>query len=180
MANWKNVLTRAALLALFAGSGISGVSAEPRVVKVTPDHYQGTWLEIGRTPMWLTDGCVAGYSTYRPGKAKNQVLVEDGCRQRTPSGRLKTVNGVGTIEDFGTTNAKMRVRYPLLITFNYWVLYKSPDRSWFISANPSMKDLWIYSRKVPSKTQLARMIEKARSLGYDVQKLEFPPHKASR
>lgn len=98
----------------------------------------------------------------------------------TPSGRLKTVNGVGTIEDFGTTNAKMRVRYPLLITFNYWVLYKSPDRSWFISANPSMKDLWIYSRKVPSKTQLARMIEKARSLGYDVQKLEFPPHKASR
>jgi apolipoprotein D and lipocalin family protein len=84
------------------------------------------------------------------------------------------------IEDFGSTNAKMQVRYPLLITFNYWVLYKSPDKSWFISANPSMTDLWIYARKVPSKTKLTRMIDKARTLGYDVRKLEFPQQQASK
>lgn len=148
--------------------------ADPKVVKVGPDHYRGTWLEIGRTPMFLTDGCVAGYSTYRKGKTPDEVLVEDGCHVDTPKGRLKTVNGTGKIEDFGAANAKMRVRYPLLITFNYWVLYKSPDKSWFISANPSMSDLWIYARTVPSKSNVQRMIRKASELGYDVRKLEFP------
>ena len=180
MSDFRGILIGITLATLFTSTNISVASAEPRVVMVGPDHYRGTWLEIGRTPMWLTDGCVAGYSTYRPGKTKNRIMVEDGCREGTRSGRLKTVNGIGTIEDFGGTNAKMKVRYPLLITFNYWVLYKSPDKSWFISANPSMTDLWIYARKVPTKTHLARMINKARSLGYDVRKLEFPPQQASQ
>lgn len=161
--------------ACFLGAGLATQAvAEPKVVKVGPDHYRGTWLEIGRTPMFLTDGCVAGYSTYRKGKTPDEVLVEDGCHVDTPTGRLKTVAGTGKIEDFGAANAKMRVRYPLMITFNYWVLYKSPDKSWFISANPSMTDLWIYSRTVPSKTELQRMVRKVGELGYDVRKLEFP------
>ncbi|QFY61144.1 hypothetical protein FZ934_12440 [Rhizobium grahamii] len=162
-----------AALALVIGCATDVVAA-PKVVKVGPDHYRGTWLEIGRTPMLLTDGCVAGYSTYRKGKTADEVIVEDGCRVDTPKGRLKTIRGKGRIEDFGTTNAKMRVRYPLLITFNYWVLYKSPDKTWFISANPSMTDLWIYSRTVPSKGHLKQMVLRAGKLGYDVRKLEFP------
>ncbi|MDP9757301.1 lipocalin family protein [Agrobacterium tumefaciens] len=161
-------------LFLFAGSA---VSAAPKPVAVGLDHYRGTWLEIGRTPMLLTDGCVAGYSTYRQGASADEVLIEDGCRAGNPNGRLKTVNGVGKIEDFGSTNAKMRVRYPLFITFNYWVFYKSPDKSWFISANPSTGDVWIYARNIPSKTKLNKMITKARELGYDVSKLEFPVQK---
>lgn len=163
-----------AVLGLDFGSA-TAVAAAPKVVTVGSDHYQGTWLEIGRTPMFLTDGCVAGYSTYRTGKTPDEVIVEDGCHVDTPGGRLKTVDGTGKIEDFGTTNAKMRVRYPLLITFKYWVLYKSPDKSWFISSNPSMSDLWIYSRTVPSKARLQKMVRKASDLGYDVRRLEFPP-----
>jgi apolipoprotein D and lipocalin family protein len=160
-------------LSLAFGSATEALAA-PKVVKVGPDHYRGTWLEIGRTPMFLTDRCVAGYSTYRKGRSPDEVIVEDGCHTDTPNGRLKTVNGTGKIEDFGTTNAKMRVRYPLFITFNYWVIYKSSDKSWFISTNPSMTDLWIYSRTVPSKSRLERMVLKASQLGYDVRKLEFP------
>jgi apolipoprotein D and lipocalin family protein len=38
-----------------------------------------------------------------------------------------------------------------------------------------MKDLWIYSRTVPSTAKLRRMIRMASELGYDVRKLEFPP-----
>jgi apolipoprotein D and lipocalin family protein len=152
----------------------ASLAAQPKVVPVGMDHYSGTWLEIGRRPMWLTDGCVAGYSTYTRGKSPGEVIVEDGCRAGDPKGKLKTVHGTGRIVDIGTTNAKMRVRYPLLITFNYWVLYKSPDKSWFISADPDMTNLWIYSRTVPSKTKLKTMVNKASQLGYDVRKLEFP------
>jgi apolipoprotein D and lipocalin family protein len=152
----------------------TAAATEPEVVKVGADHYRGTWLEIGRRPMWLTDGCVAGYSSYRRGKSPDEVLVEDGCRVGNPEGRLKTVRGTGRILDFESDNAKMRVRYPLLITVNYWVLYKSPDKSWFVSADPDMTNLWIYSRTVPSKAKLSMMIRKASQLGYDVRKLEFP------
>ncbi len=169
--NWASQILLALAFMLWGASLAYG---EPNVVKVGADHYRGTWLEIGRRPMFLTDGCVAGYSTYRAGKSADEIMVEDGCRVDTPKGRLKTIKGTGRIVDFGTTNAKMRVQYPWFITFNYWVLYKSPDKSWFISANPSMSDLWIYSRTVPTKSKLQRMIRKASELGYDVRKLEFP------
>lgn len=155
--------------------GTSPVLAEPQVVQVAKSHYTGTWLEIGRTPMFITDGCVAGFTTYGPGNTPDEVAVVDGCYEGNPSGKLKSIKGKGSILDADTSRAKLRVRYPLLITFNYWVLYTSPDKSWFISSNPSMTKLWIYSRRVPSKTGLANMVRKAQDLGYDVSKLEFPP-----
>jgi len=161
-----------ALIALTAAP--IAVMAESEVAHVRSSHYSGTWLEIGRHPMWLTDGCVAGYTTYRPGSRAGEIMVEDGCHQGTPAGKLKTIEGKGDLLDVKTTRAKLRVRYPMLITFNYWVLYESPAHDWFISADPQMKNLWIYSRRVPTKQKLATMVKKAKSLGYDVRKLEFP------
>lgn len=154
---------------------IPAVAAEPQVAQVDNHHYRGTWLEIGRRPMWLTDGCVAGYTTYRPGVRPDEIMVEDGCHEGTPAGKLRTVEGQGKLSDANTTKAKLRVRYPLLITFNYWVIYEAPGHDWFISADPEMKNLWIYSRRVPTKRKLSVMVQKAKSLGYDVRKLEFPP-----
>jgi apolipoprotein D and lipocalin family protein len=164
----------AGVLLLFWLFGATSALAETKVVSVGQDHYRGTWLEIARRPMWLTNGCVAGYSTYQSGKAPGEVTVEDGCRVGSPTGRLKTVHGIGRIVDVGSTSAKMRVHYAWLINFNYWVLYEAPDRSWFISADPDMTNLWIYARAVPSKAKLKTMVLKASHLGYDVRKLEFP------
>ena len=171
----SNISRYAIALALVALAGAPAASrAEPTVAQVNNKHYRGTWLEIGRTPMWLTDGCVAGYTKYRQGSRADQIMVEDGCREGTPTGKLKTVKGKGELLDVETTRAKLKVRYPLLITFNYWVLYEAPSQDWFISADPGMKNLWIYSRRVPSKQKLSVMVKKAKSLGYDVRKLEFP------
>lgn len=172
----RTKISRYAIALAFAAlvSPLAVAHAEPAVVRVDKGHYRGTWLEIGRRPMWLTDGCVAGYTTYRPGPSAGQIMVEDGCREGAPTGKLKTVKGEGELLDVETTRAKLRVRYPLLITFNYWVLYEAPGHDWFISADPKMKDLWIYSRRVPTKGKLAIMVKKAKSLGYDVRKLEFP------
>jgi len=152
------------------------VRAAPEVAHIKSSHYRGTWLEIGRRPMWLTDGCVAGYTTYRPGPRRDQIMVEDGCHEGTPAGKLKTIKGEGKLLDVDTTHAQLRVLYPFLITFNYWVLYEAPGHDWFISADPQMRNLWIYSRRVPTKPKLATMVQKAKSLGYDVRKLEFPAH----
>ncbi len=170
-------MTRFLLLCLGLLGFVSVAAAEPDVVDVARSHYSGTWLEIARRPMFITDGCVAGFTTYQAGKTPQEIDVLDGCYEGTPSGKIKTIRGKGRLTDFDTSRAKLRVRYPLFITFDYWVLYTSPDKSWFISADPNMKNLWIYARSAPTKKKLAVMVRKAQSLGYDVSKLEFPPTK---
>lgn len=138
-------------------------------------HYSGTWLEIGRRPMKLTDGCVAGFSTYTADK-DGRVAVVDGCHEGTPGGKLKTIRGKGRIVDPGM-NARMRVRYLGVIVRDYWVLDQGAEEGgWFISADPTMRDLYIYTRRVPTAQQRAALTARAAALGYDVSKLEFPAH----
>ncbi|WP_330166414.1 lipocalin family protein [Rhizobium sp. C4] len=175
MSAFSRLSLAALLMTAGLGLGTAPAQAEPNVVKVGRDHYTGTWLEIARTPMKITDGCVAGYTTYMPSASSDVFRIEDGCRTGSPKGELLTIDGIGKLEDAGATNAKLTVRYlGGIVTFKYWVLYKSPDKSWFISADPQMQNLWIYARKAPSKKELSVMVAKAKALGYDTRKLEYP------
>lgn len=140
---------------------------------VDPERfYSGQWLEIGRLPMKLTDGCVAGATAYSRAE-KGRIAVRDTCRDKTPTGKEKAIEGKGEILDPGT-NAKLKVRYPFFITWEYWVLDHADDYSWFISADPKFKKLWIYTRKAPTKAELDALIARAQALGYDTNRLEYP------
>lgn len=135
--------------------------------------YSGRWLEIARLPMRLTDGCVAGATNYVLVDAQ-RVDVRDTCQVGTPQGREKAIGARGEILDPGT-NAKLRARYVGgLITWDYWVLDRADDYSWFISADPTFEKLWIYTREVPDEAQRRRLVARAGALGYDVSRLEFP------
>ena len=174
---------RAALIAwsVLALAGCATGAANSRL-QVAPSvdparFYTGTWYEIGRRPMSLTNGCVAGGTTYAPrGGGKVQVL--DFCHGGSPVGALKTIGGPAQIVDPGT-NAKLHVSYRLFgvvpVPRDYWVLERAEDYSWFISADPSFHDLWIYTRDPhPSDRQVASLVARAKALGYDVGLLEFP------
>lgn len=139
--------------------------------------YVGTWYEIGRRPMKITDGCVAGGTTYTPMGGLN-VRVFDFCREGSPTGKPKTIGGPARITDPGA-NTKLHVNYRFLgfipVQRDYWVLNRADDYSWFISADPSFHDLWIYTRKPnPTQAEIAPLIARARALGYDTNLLEFP------
>lgn len=135
--------------------------------------YTGRWLEIARLPMRLTDGCLAGATTYEI-QSPTRIGVRDTCQRDTPQGPEKAIGASGTILDPGF-NAKLRARYlGGLITWEYWVLDHAEDYSWFISADPRFEKLWIYTREVPSDAKRAALVERARALGYDVSRLEFP------
>ena len=135
--------------------------------------YAGRWLEIARLPMGMTDGCVAGASTYTL-TGPTRVEVRDTCQVGTPDGREKAIGGRGEIMDPGM-NAKMRVRYFWgFVTWDYWVLDHADDYSWFISADPTFEKLWIYAREVPSERERAALVDRVRALGYDPARLEFP------
>lgn len=152
----------------------SDVRAPAPARAVDPERfYTGRWLEIARLPMRLTDGCVAGATNYvlvNP----TRVDVRDTCQVGTPQGREKSIGARGEILDPGF-NARLRARYlGGLVTWDYWVLDHAEDYSWFISSDPAFDKLWIYTREVPDEAELQALVARARALGYDVSRLEFP------
>lgn len=139
--------------------------------------FVGKWIEIGRRPMKLTDGCVAGATNYMP-QGGDKIDVTDSCNEKTPTGKLKTISGAGKIVDPGT-NTKLHVNYRFLgfvpVGRDYWILDHDDAYSWFIASNPDFTDLWIYTRATrPDPDLVKTLVEKARLMGYDVTKLEFP------
>lgn len=175
----RALIFASSLLALAACASV-GRPASPLHTVASIDaarFYTGTWYEIGRRPMSLTDGCVAGGTTYTP-QGGERVKVLDFCHQGAPDGKRRTIGGPARIMDPGV-NAKLHVSYRLFgvvpIPRDYWVLARADDYSWFISADPSFHDLWIYTRNPrPAPADLAPLVARAQALGYDTSLLEFP------
>jgi apolipoprotein D and lipocalin family protein len=170
----------AGLILLLAATAVRAATPgapEPARPVDAARFYDGVWAEIGRRPMAITDGCVAGATAYRL-LSSERVLVRDTCHAKTPAGREKAIGGPARILDPGT-NAKLRVSYKVFGLFtlrrDYWILDHDDSYSWFISANPRFKDLWIYTRdpRVDPQT-LKGLVDRAKALGYDVGRLEFP------
>ena len=134
-------------------------------------HYSGVWLEVGRTPMALTKGCVAGTTRYEM-KDATHVAVEDDCRQGGPSGKRRAIRGKGVIEDT-PINRRLKVAYAPFVTWRYDVLERDPGGTWFIAANPKLEKVFIYTRTRPSPSLLDELASKTRSLGYKGD-IEFP------
>ena len=175
----RELLISSSLVAL-TGCATLGASTSPLHAATgidAPRFYSGTWYEIGRRPMSLTNGCVAGGTTYTL-QSRDKVKVLDFCHNGSPAGPLKTIGGPARIVDPGT-NAKLHVSYRFFGVFpvprDYWVLARADDYSWFISADPSFHDLWIYTRDPrPARAEIATLVARANALGYDTRQLEFP------
>lgn len=146
---------------------------EPARIVDAERFYSGTWYEIARRPMGITDGCVAGATTYSNLDGR-RVDVRDTCRQENPEGEETALRGSGWIVNPGE-NTKLRVRYLGVVVWEYWVLDRAEDYSWFISSNPSMGMLFIYTRDPnPSTALISELTGRAEALGYDPDLLEFP------
>lgn len=136
--------------------------------------YIGRWYEIARTPMKLTDGCVAGYTDYIT--EGDKLIERDGCRDKTPMGKEKVVAGPLTILNPGQ-NTKVKVAYRLFgfvpVSRTYWMLDHGDD--WFIMSDPPLENVNVYTREPrPTAEKLAMLNARVTSLGYDVRKLEYP------
>jgi apolipoprotein D and lipocalin family protein len=156
------------------GSGAAAVAPQPAKPVEAAQFYTGVWHEIARNPMKLTDGCVAGETQFM--NDKGQLIDRDSCRMGSPEGKEKVFAGPVTILDPGS-NAKFHTDYKVLGLFtvgrDYWVLDHGED--WFIVATPSFKDLSIFTRNPQvSMARRDELVARAKALGYDASKLEFP------
>ena len=158
------------------GSGAKEAAPQPAKPIDAGRFYTGRWYEIGRTPMSLTNGCVAGTTDYYK-DAKGQIVDRDACRQTTPEGKEKVLAGPVQFLDAG--NTKISVGYKVFAVFTakktYWMLDHGDDYQWFIVSDPSFKMLSLFTRAPrPSKEEVKSLTERAAALGYNTAKLEFP------
>ena len=157
------------------GSATNVRAPQPAGAALPASFFSGVWHEVARNPMDVTKGCVAAETRfYRD--AKGVLIDRDSCRWGTINGREKVFEGPVTILDTAT-KAKFRTDYrvfgPLTISREYWVLDHGAD--WFIAATPSFKDLSIFTRGPQvNDARRATLVARARALGYDVGKLEYP------
>jgi apolipoprotein D and lipocalin family protein len=173
-----SLLLAAALFVGFSSMDMTPPKA-PEPVKAidAARFYTGRWYEIGRTPMKLTDGCVAGTTDYYT-DADGKLIDKDACRVGDPSGKEKTFSGPVTILNPGQ-NTKVKVDYKVFGFFTaprtYWMLDHDDDYSWFIVSDPEFKNLSLFTRAPrPSPDMVSRLNDRAKSLGYDIGKLEYP------
>lgn len=163
-----------ALVALVVGLAAAS-PAEPQPLPLdAASHYSGVWLEVGRTPMRITKGCVAATTTYRL-VDERRVEVEDDCRQGGVDGKRRAIRGKGLIEDPGV-NRRLKVSYLPFVTWRYEVLETDPAGAWFISASPDKKKVFLYARRPLPQAKLDDLAQRARGLGY-AGEFEFPATK---
>ncbi len=175
----RNVLVLAGLALSLAGCAAAPTTQAPAPLKpIDPAvFYTGTWYEIGRTPISLTNGCMAGTTIFyhRP---DGQLVERDACHKGSPSGPEKVFKGWVHIDDPGQ-NAKITVHYTLFgflpISQTYWMLDRGADYGWFIVSDPAEQHVDILSRSPrPTEAQVAAWKARVLALGYDPAKMEFP------
>ncbi len=150
--------------------------APPTVPRVEIARYQGVWYEIARLPMWFQRNCLRSQATYGILET-GEVSVLNECD--TDGGGRKSISGRARVVD-AKTNARLEVRFdnwfsifiPSQPQGNYWILYLDEGYRSVIVGTPDRKNLWIMARTpVIDEARYARLVEIARGLGFDTDKL---------
>ena len=173
--------TSLSMLAVIGLAGCAGmakpVAPQPTKPIEVSRFFTGRWYEIARTPMDLTTGCVAGTTDYFT-NASGTLIDRDACRMDTPEGKEKVYQGPVTILDPGENN-KVSVSYTVYgfipVSRTYWMIDHANDYSWFIVTDPAFKNLSLFTRTPrPATGEVLALATRARALGYDTSKLEYP------
>jgi lipocalin len=110
-------------------------------------------------------GVTADYSL----RADGSIDVLNRCRK--PDGKSSEARGRAKVVD-GDTKSKLKVSFFGPFYGDYWILDHADDYRWSIVGEPSGRYLWILDREAtPADAEVAKLIERARELGYDTSML---------
>jgi len=146
-----------------------GNNSVPQPAKtVDVQRYLGQWFEIARYEQSFQKGCTSVSANYSL-RSDGSIDVVNRCRR--PDGKWDEARGRAKIVD-RTTNAKLKVSFFGPFYGDYWVLDHADDYSWSIVGEPSGRYLWILARSAtPPESEVADLIGKARTMGYDTTML---------
>ena len=159
------------LFAVAVAAPALAAAPEPQKT-VDPASFTGRYYEIARFPNANQRNCHAptyDWSANGPGAMKIALT----CRVGSPTGKASVRTANARIID-PKTNAKMKVSFlGGLASAEYRVIDYGPG--WFLMGTSGGNYLWLLSRSktLPATTREAA-IARAKALGYNVGKFEFP------
>lgn len=141
------------------------------------EKFLGKWYEIARFQHRFEKGLVgvtADYSLREDGK----IDVLNQGYEFTLDGKLKQAKGVAKVPDTEQP-AKLKVSFFWIFYADYFVMeLDSVNYQYALIGSSSDDYLWIMSRTPQmDETVYNRLVEKAKSRGYDVSKLYLVPQK---
>lgn len=138
------------------------------------ERYLGLWYEIARFPVPFQKGCTATTAEYRS-IDQTTVSVVNSCRQDSPDGPLRRIEGAADI--VGPGALKVRFGSVPFIAADYWVLGVDEDYQVAVVGVPSGRAGWILAR-TPSIMAEDRVQAEAILVanGYDPAQLINVPH----
>ena len=151
-----------------------GNPSVPRPTKsVNLNQYLGRWYEIARYEQSFQKGCEGVTADYEL-RADGDIHVVNRCRRS--GGKTSEARGRAKIVDHAT-NAKLRVSFFGPFYGDYWVIEHADEYSWSIVGEPSGRYLWLLAREAtPPAAEVDKLIERAKSLGYDTSMLLLTRH----
>lgn len=140
------------------------------------NRYMGRWYEIARFDHSFERGMQGVTAHYRL-LPNGKVEVINSGYQDSLNGKYKQAKGKAKQPD-PENPGKLKVSFFLWFYADYNVLVLDENYQYALIGSSSDKYLWILSRtpQLPEKT-LTILIQKARSMGYDVDKLIFVNHR---
>jgi len=141
------------------------------VENVDIQKYLGTWYEIARFPHSFEknlQGVTATYTMRKNGKIK---VLNQGYKNSL-DGKLKTATGKAFIPN-PEVPGHLRVSFFLWFYSDYYILELDKDYQYVLVGSSSPDYLWILSRTPKLDENIYNeLTSKAKSLGYDLSKLE--------
>jgi apolipoprotein D and lipocalin family protein len=171
------ILSMLSMTLLAVASARADQKPLPTVPYVDLSRYLGTWYEIARLPTRFEKDCVAVTATYAR-RDDGQVSVVNHCRKLTLTGEDKESTGRAKVVD-ETSFAKLKVTFFWPFWGDYWILDLGANYEHALVGEPDREYLWILARTptLPEPTYQA-LLERARSLGYDVSTIYKTPQPA--
>jgi len=153
-----------------------GMAQRPYIKNFELDRYLGKWYEIARFPHSFEKGlvgCTANYTLLPNGRVK----VENAGYKNTLDGEYSVAIGKAKFAG-ARTDGHLKVAFFLFFYADYFIMDMDPDYQWALVGSKADKYLWILSRTPQmDDSTYNRILEKARSLGYDLELLYKVPQK---
>jgi apolipoprotein D and lipocalin family protein len=163
----------AAVLSFAIAAPALAAAPEPQK-PVDPSRYTGRYYEIARFANANQRDCHAPTYDWSAGKDGGLTIALT-CRRGSPAGKASVRRASARIIDT-RTNAKMKVSFMGgVASAEYRVIDHAPN--WVLMGTSGGNYLWLLSR-TPELPAAARdaAVARAKSLGYDVSRFEFPKH----